>query len=445
MGEQNCGLQFPRSGCALQGATEAIRAVEGFVPVLHSTAGCGLRDADGQTSAWLPGRLAGAEVPSTALLERQVIYGGASRLREQVRNTLKILSGDLYLIVPGCPAGMIGDDIDFIVREMSQSGYPVMKVDTAGYRGTAPVGYAQFAVDVLDYVRKEPAGQSEPQARPVVNIWGVVPGVDPYWEGDIAELTELLEMAGLRVTRLFGFGSGLGEWQLAPAAAFNLSVSPWGKQVAEWANKTFGTPFLELPGLPVGAEQEQEAVLAVSAALGLDEELRPLLQDRQARFLHALSHASADYVRYGFQKTFAVVSDSARAFSLLRFLQETAGYLPRALVLTDVAPKSVPEQVRSACDSLGVPLLVSDDNEEIENLLLQKRPELILGSVLEQRVAEELGALLVEYSYPQRTTVILESGSTGRWGTLHLLEHLFALQKTHAVRKRDALPALRIV
>lgn len=405
-----------------------------------------MRDADGQSAAWLTDGLSDAEVPNTALLERQVIYGGASRLREQVRNAMRVLAGELYLIVPGCAAEMIGDDVNFIVREMRQSGDPVLKVDTAGYRGTAPDGYAQFAVDVLAYIHEAGLAAESSEKRPVVNIWGVLPGVDPYWEGGLEELTELLEATRFRVTRLFGFGSGLSEWRLAPSAVLNIAISPWGVKPARWAQQTFGAPVLELPGLPAGPEQEKEMLMALRVPLGLDEDvLHARALERKLRFLHALGHVSSDYVRYGFQMSFAVVTESSRAFSLLRFLTETVGLPPKALVLTDLTAKTVPTSMRSYCETHSVALLASDDGVEIEHTLRQAAPNVILGSVLESRVAQKTGALLLEVAYPILRPVILNSGSTGCRGTLCLLERLFEQLKTRSTQERDSMSALSMV
>lgn len=444
MNTETCGLHFSRSGCALQGAVQAARAVGGVIPILHSTAGCSLRQADIQADAWLPDRLSEAEIPSTALLERQIVFGGGSRLREQIRNTLKVLSGDLYVVIPGCPAGMIGDDVQAIVQEISQAGQPVITIDAAGYSGTMPTGYTRFSIGLMKHVCEE--NTKAASHKPTVNIWGIMPGIDPYWEGDLAELTDLLETAGLRVTHLFGFGSNLEEWCLASTAALNLSVSSWGRIVGKWASNIFGTPYLEIPGIPVGAAQQEALLMSLASSLELDtRSFHSLSETANAQFLHALSHASADYIQYGFQTSFAVVAESARGFSLLRFLQKTLGYLPKALILTDVAPKDVPEQVQSFCKTQQISLLASDDCTEIEFLLMQVNPSLILGSVLEQRAAQKTGALLVEYSYPIQRSVILCSSSTGCRGILHILENLFAQQKSRAVQERETMPLLQIV
>jgi nitrogenase molybdenum-iron protein beta chain len=124
-------VESPRNACALIGALQTIQAIEGFVPIIHSTAGCALQQylggsvAGGGVGA---GLAEGATVSSSNISEKHVVFGGSSRLREQIKNTVKVLKGDLCS--PDRLRHMVGDDIPAMAKEAREQGLPVIHANT---------------------------------------------------------------------------------------------------------------------------------------------------------------------------------------------------------------------------------------------------------------------------------------------------------------------------
>jgi nitrogenase molybdenum-iron protein beta chain len=52
--------------------------------------------------------------PSTNVAEKEIIFGGEGRLEEQIRTTVELIDGDLYVVISGCQVEMIGDDIRMV-------------------------------------------------------------------------------------------------------------------------------------------------------------------------------------------------------------------------------------------------------------------------------------------------------------------------------------------
>src|SRR5512133_1258542 len=132
-------LEASRSGCALHGAVYSALAVGGVVPIIHGTSGCGIQAHLGGAlrSGWNgSGASGGAALPSSNISEKQVVFGGTSRLREQIKNTVKVLSGELYVVLSGCAAEMVGDDISAMTKEAREQGFPVISISTPGFRGS---------------------------------------------------------------------------------------------------------------------------------------------------------------------------------------------------------------------------------------------------------------------------------------------------------------------
>ncbi|MDR3239562.1 MAG: hypothetical protein LBT44_05695, partial [Clostridiales bacterium] len=104
----------PRFTCALGGALCALRALPRVIPIIHASAGCGynLLNAHNSGAGYLGGGYCGGTAWSSSnVVEREVVFGGEDRLREQIQSTLEIIDGDLYVVVTGCMVEMIGDDI----------------------------------------------------------------------------------------------------------------------------------------------------------------------------------------------------------------------------------------------------------------------------------------------------------------------------------------------
>ncbi|MDR1987038.1 MAG: hypothetical protein LBP88_08730 [Treponema sp.] len=134
----------PRYTCALGGAVGTLRAIPRAIPIVHASAGCGgnISAAINAGAAYLGGGYCGGlALPSSNVVERDVVFGGEDRLREQIKASLEILEGDLFVVLTGCMVDMIGDDIVSVVGEFKNAEKPVIPVPTPSFKGNAFTGY----------------------------------------------------------------------------------------------------------------------------------------------------------------------------------------------------------------------------------------------------------------------------------------------------------------
>ena len=116
-------IERGRYGCNLHGAIQTITQIQGVVPILHTTPGCGLQhDIAKKIGSAFAAYVQGYEIPSSNVYEKQVIFGGTSRLREQIKNTIKVMKGDLYVTLSGCESEMVGDDSISMTQEIVDQG-----------------------------------------------------------------------------------------------------------------------------------------------------------------------------------------------------------------------------------------------------------------------------------------------------------------------------------
>jgi nitrogenase molybdenum-iron protein beta chain len=158
--------------------------------------------------------------------------------------------------------------------------------------------------------------------------------------------------------------------------------------------------------------------------------------ERQTRYF--LQKAASVWVREDLQKHVAIVAPSALAVGLARFLSGTLGQILRLAVLTDEPPENCRDDLRAALSERApdAKVVFAACRGEIAEHLAESRPEVVLGSDLEQGDAIRLGAAWVEIAAPARHTLVLGRSCIGFGGALSLLERF-----AEAVLRHDAPPA----
>jgi nitrogenase molybdenum-iron protein beta chain len=414
----------------LHGAIKALSAVEGLVPVLHASAGCSLGARYGENS--LAGSLGGAagwqETSATNLQEKHVVFGGTSRLREQLKNTVKVLKGDLYVVATGCVPETVGDDVPAMVKESREQRYPVIGIATPGFKGNAWHGYATATRQVLEQL---PTLDDSPRAvqTDLVNLLGVAPGLDPFWEGDLLELQGALELLGIRVQRLFGIGERIASWKNVRNAGLNIVISPWGLEAARFLDARDAIPYLDFGHLPVGSRDVASLLAQVIQALDLPfPRVDELARSLDARQRHFLRKAAPALLAGQFQRRTAVVAPSATAVGVARFLSGTLGQILTTLVVTDDPPEETRANLvrlaRESSEGIEIDVFFAESAADVRRILSEAKVELVLGSSLERSWADSSAAVLVEIANPLREDLVLDRSLAGTSGALHLVSRI---------------------
>jgi nitrogenase molybdenum-iron protein beta chain len=421
-------IEGSRNSCALHGALQVFEAIEGTVPVIHSTSGCGVQHYLGGT------RLSGGNdsfgsppISSTNIREKHVVFGGGSRLREQLKNSVKVTQGDLYAIVTGCSIEMVGDDVPAMAKEGIEQDWPVIYANTPGFRGDVHQGY-QLATRSL--IEQLPALSKDATPAPagLVNIFGIIPNQDPFWRGNLQELARLLSAIGLVPNLLLGDEQNVNSWKQLPGAALNLVLSHWGELPAQLLDERYGIASISVDGLPVGAAAGR-LLSRVSEKLGLDQARTDAVIAREESLLKRQFALLADtYYRTGFQREFALVGESAQVVGIGEFLGTQLGLLPRTLVITDNPPdvlrESLVTRLKSIVPGYDVDIIFSEDRAEIADAIQAGQAGIVLGSSLEDDAARKLGVPFLALSFPLTHRVVLDRGYAGYRGAAALLEDL---------------------
>jgi nitrogenase molybdenum-iron protein beta chain len=442
-------IEQQRFTCALA-AQQSVLAIPRGIPIIHAGAGCSAK-AYGFASygaGMQGGGYAGAnDVSCTNAGESEVVFGGESKLQSLIDGTLKVIDGDLYVVLTGCTSDIVGDDSLSIANEFARAGHPVVSVETAGFKGSNYLGHELVLEAIIDQF----IGEVKPVVRSgVVNVFSVVPYQDPFWRSDLETVKNLLRLLGLEVNILFGSRSkGIGEWKDIPNAEFNLLLSPWvGRSTVEHLQKKYGTPFFHHPVLPVGARETSRFLRAVAQFAGIPgERVEAVIREEEDRYYDYFSSITDSLTEYmdTLPSDFFLVADSVYDLGIAGFLVNELGYEPQGVYVVDDADEQGVEYVRKAFHEVAPGfedrLVFEADGaligQEVKRKLSGSGKAWLLGSTWERFLAEDTGSIYLFVSVPINADVILTRGYVGYDGGLKLIEDLFErifIQRTLASR-----------
>ncbi|MDR3671073.1 MAG: nitrogenase component 1 [Holophaga sp.] len=433
-------IEHPRYTCSLGGATFAVNALPGGIPILHAPAGCAGSFAwaqNGGSALQVGGNCGSLSIPSSNLQESEVVFGGEARLRQQVKHTLEVVEGGLYVILTSCVTEIVGDDILSVVKDFKAAGVPIVGAKTGGFKGNAYHGY-----DILlQALFKDFLEPRRAKVRGKVNLWGIAPYLDPFWRGNLLGARRLLESLGLEVNSFFTLEDSLEAIRNAAEAELNVVVSDvYGIEAAEVFQERHGTPFLAT-SLPIGPSASSAFLEAVAERLELDRSvLETVLQAGNGTYYKTLEALTDCYQDMDLQRYAVVVGDGNYAVALTRFLAEDLGWLPELTVCTDQLDEDEKGRLTARLGQVRnvTPHLVFEtDGSEVIGHLNRRwpraqgqryydafSPAFVLGSSFERELAQAIGAPHLSISFPVANRAILNRGYTGFGNGLTLVEDL---------------------
>ncbi len=420
-------IEKSRYGCNLQGALQTITEIRGVVPILHTTPGCGIQNyLAGKAGSGNTGHLKGYSIPNSNVYEKQVIFGGTSRLREQIKNTVKVLKGDLYVTISGCEAEMVGDDIIAMTQEIIDQGEYAVYYKAAGFRGNQFDGYVGIIDAILNQLFIDPAKKEI--AKGLVNLFGILPKQDICWQGNLKEIKRILGNLGIKTNTLFGFGQDISRWKEVPKAELNVAVSKWGLSIVKKAEEKFGTPYLYFPGLGLGEDAIGRFLREIADKLGVDSgKTENYLDKEKEHFTYFMEQIGEYYYDYDFQKTAAIVGDESTVIRYGTFLTKYLGMEVEIAIITDFSDEEDAREATPLIGEFANQVYFFKDSGEIDEIIENSNVELIFGSGLENRIAKKLDIPNYIISYPAYGKVILDRTDIGYTGAVSLLEELSGL------------------
>ena len=320
----------PRGGCTLAGINSVLSAIQDVCPIYHSGPGCNMQNvgAEHSQAGIKLSRFLDSAVPGTNMIEKDVVFGGIKKLKSTVQGAVEVFNAKAYFILNGCTSGIIGDDIESVALEYRQKGYEVYAVDTPGFTGDSNYGYETIWNKFIEeIIEKQPVDDN------LVNIFGIIPYHDPFWNGNLTEIKRILERIGLRVNTFYTDEQNFETVKTCSAAALNIVVHPWiFKGPAQKFEEKFHTPWIRIPGLPIGGTDTSSFLRTVGEKLNIDSVLvEKVIYEEEKRVYTYLSQAMSAIL----WKRFAVVGEANSAVGITRYLANDYSFTPSLVIISE--------------------------------------------------------------------------------------------------------------
>lgn len=295
--------KFTQSGgCQLILAVGIVSSLTNVVMIIHSPLGCcssfvgtgGLRKTMRASKGkpedefiWL----------HTNLDEIDVVSGGIDKLKRTILYAEKEFHPEAIIIANGCVPGIIGDDIDSLVTELSDRvTAKIVPVHCEGFKSkyvasgydSAYHGLLRYLIEprnVYDKVILDEKEEIEKQIRikKTVNIFNVGSNSN----GDEVELSRLVTALGL-IPKVLPLHSTLDDIAHMGEAALNVSIcATHDDYLLGHLKERFGTEYM-IDTLPIGIRNTNKWIREIAKHFHLEQEAEQLIEFENEALLTAL-------------------------------------------------------------------------------------------------------------------------------------------------------------
>lgn len=419
----------PKGGCVLAGINSVLGAIDRVCPIYHSGLGCCMQTTaadQGQSGHKSSRFVSSVSLPSTNMLEKEVVFGGTEKLRTTVQGAIDIIDADAYFVLTGCTAGIIGDDIVSVTEEFQDKGYSVYPIETPGFVGDSNLGYETVWTTMINQVIEEDV----PKDDKLVNIFGIIPYHDPFWSGALEEIDRILSALGLKVNTFFTKHQGIETIRKCSGAALNIIINPWlFKGPAKKMEQKFGIPSIRVPGLFVGATDTTKFVRQVAEAMHLDQEIVDKVIAAEEEYVYDYLAQSVGGVSW---KRFAVVADANNAVGITRYLANDFSFTPVLVIVSEPLFRQedkdrIVAQIEDLEYAKPPKVIFASDQYEINQALREEEEEitLLIGSSNEREVALEKDIQFILAAFPMNERLVFNRTYAGYRGSLTFTEDLY--------------------
>ncbi len=195
----------PMTGCGILGVLKSIAGMEGVLPLIHGPVSC----SSGHRLAML---FAGVEplLPTTAVEQRHVVLGSASRLLSAMRTAYKTYRPKLLVVILTCATALIGEDFSGVIKIYeSETGALAAVID-----GSALSGDEVDAAFITYEVLADKLGIRQGEEAPLLALDGLAL-TDYAFALNHASVKDLIE-SSLPLTVTPGLFHGANAFEGAP-------------------------------------------------------------------------------------------------------------------------------------------------------------------------------------------------------------------------------------
>jgi nitrogenase molybdenum-iron protein alpha/beta subunit len=426
-GMEQAKCHDPYLRCALYGAAQTVLGVSGCCVLSHSPQGCfQLVDT---AFEWQDADYTETLTLCTKLCEDEIVYGGEEVLARTILEAQE-LDVPIMFVLTACGPEIVGDDIVAVAEDTSsQVSFQVVPVQCAGFQGDQNWGIDIALEAILRHAVPNDRGGSRGGGRVPRSLCLIAPhaNANPTWMGDLAWVKGVLAELGATVLATLSHDTPLEDLGRIPMAEACITLShDAGQKAADLLAEAYGIEqwCRGLP-LPIGFTNTRNWLLELGSRLGAEEQARALIAQGEAMVVKVCRRKGLAQSAMH-RAPSAVVADATVGIPLVRFIVEDLEMIPRLVCLRS-GQEGAQEMLERELDQLGLAARVVYDADvyQAKMALAETRPEMVLGSVVEQHAVAEMGIPYVfRLVNPVRRYRLIDRAYWGYEGMLNLIEFI---------------------
>jgi len=375
----------PMSTCKLFGAIRAVIGIKNTIPVIHGPRGCAYH------IRYLLSVRSGSRIRicSTELSQEDVVFGAEDKLRETIIAVDETYKPDLIPVLSSCSTSIIGEDIQKVARELKDDiNAEIITISAGGFESDQSGGYEEVLQTLIEDITI-PNHLIKEADKPSINLIGVFRGGP-----DLLELKKTLKRIGININCVLTSGSSLEDIKNIPTAHLNYSFCDVsGITPCKILENEFKIPFTYYP-FPIGFSNSLNFFKTLIDYFGLDYPIQKEYDKLKP---------SIDYFRekLGDYKA-AIIAGPTRAIALASFVREL-GMTP-ALVSMDLIGEYTLKELQWALEGAKTRILIEPELGEIEKLIMEEQPHIILGGLGESYFSYNLKIPVLDIMHGRELT-----------------------------------------
>ena len=369
------------------GAMRVATAMRGLHYVLHAPQGDTYADLLFTMIERRPER---PPVTYTTFQARDLGRDTAEIFKEAVASAHERFRPQAMIVGASCTAELIQDDPGGLARALGLD-IPVIPLELPAYQKKENWGASETLYRLVRALAGAPASRPAREGRRAAcNILGPT-ALGVRHRDDLIEIRQLLDALDVAVNVVAPLGATPADLARLGEADFNVVLYPEvARSAAQYLEKSFGQPFIDI--VPIGVGATTRFVEAVAALAGSDP--APVLADAPSRLPWYARSVDSTYLT---GKRVFVFGDATHALAIARVAAHEIGF---TLVGLGTYSREFAREIRAEATLHGIEATITDDYLDVEAAIQRAAPELVLGTQMDRHIAKRLGIPCAVISAP---------------------------------------------
>lgn len=367
--------------CAYFGARWILAPLRDAIHLVHGTIDCAYYGSTVRAKNY--------RLFSTALEEKDIVFGGEKKLDRAIREAKTIMPEAKYIFVYiTCSPALIGDDVNNICKRMEKElSCPIVVVNCPGFKGPSEAAGHRAAYECI---LNRFIGQKQRDIGPYdVNIIG------QYNAMEAKIIKSLLSKMGINVHCIFTANAPYEKIITAHRVKLNLLICQnSGRFFAENMQERYEVPYLKVSFL--GISQSMDSLRRIGRYFNLKKEAETVIDEEYK----VIKPKLASILPKLKGKKAAIFLGAARVADLIKTLQDfgmnavfVGTRFGNATNYRNIGQTAKINPIRKNSPNNEVKMHIIDDPSEqnLENLFYKLRPDVFITGMKEQSLCHKFG------------------------------------------------------